>query len=67
VFAIADSYDFGGVYGPNGNGSGAGGSDDVIDFGGLGSGNGSHGGPFGAPTFDPPTYGGQDDSGNDES
>jgi hypothetical protein len=36
----------------NGNGSTAG-TEDVVDFGGLGSGNGSHG-PFGAPTYDPP-------------
>jgi hypothetical protein len=74
VYVIADSYGIDDTYGidasfGNGNGTGnaAGGSDDVIDFGGLGSGNGSHGGPFGAPTFDPPTYGEQDDSGNDES
>jgi cell division protease FtsH len=73
VFAVADSYGsggyLGGAYGPNGNGSGTvtGGTDDVIDFGGLGSGNGSHGGPFGAPTYDPPTNGEPDDSGNDES
>ena len=40
----------------NGNGSGSRrhhGTDDVIDFGGLGTGNGSHG-PLGAPTYDPP-------------
>ncbi len=73
VFAIADSYGsggyLGGAYGPNGNGSGTGtsGSEDVIDFGGLGTGNGSHGGPLGAPTYDPPTYGEPDDSGNDET
>jgi hypothetical protein len=71
VFAVADSYGFGGAYGPNGNGSGTGtgtgGSEDVIDFGGLGSGNGSHGGPLGAPTYDPPTHGGPEESGNDES
>jgi hypothetical protein len=69
VYAIADSYGIDGTYGTNGNGSGtaASGSDDVIDFGGLGSGNGSHDGTFGAPTYDPPAYGGPDDSGNDES
>jgi hypothetical protein len=69
VYAIADSYGIDGTYGTYGNGSGtaASGSDDVIDFGGLGSGNGSHGGPLGAPTYDPPAHGGPDDSGNDES
>ena len=73
VFAVADSYGsggyLGGAYGPNGNGSGTGtgGSEDVIDFGGLGTGNGSHGGPLGAPTYDPPTYGGPEETGNDES
>ncbi|TVZ01685.1 AAA family ATPase [Trebonia kvetii] len=74
VFAIADSYGSGGflggsAYGPNGNGSGTGtsGSEDVIDFGGIGTGNGSHGGPLGAPTYDPPAYGEPDDSGNDET
>jgi ATP-dependent Zn protease len=35
------------------------GSEDVIDFGGLGSGNGSHG-PLGAPTYDPPAHGESD-------
>jgi hypothetical protein len=72
VYATADAYGvdgyIGGSYGTNGNGSGTvTGTDDVIDFGGLGTGNGSHGGPLGAPTYDPPTYGGPDDSGNDES
>jgi hypothetical protein len=47
----------------NGNGSSAygtaTGSDDVIDFGGLGSGNGSSG-PLGAPTYDPPGQGDSD-------
>jgi ATP-dependent Zn protease len=42
----------------NGNGSVTG-SEDVIDFGGLGSGNGSHG-PLGAPTYDPPAPGESD-------
>ena len=50
-----------GIGNGNGNGSAAG-SEDVIDFGGLGSGNGSHG-PLGAPTYDPPTYGEPDGSG----
>jgi len=60
----------------NGNGNGtsgaAGTGDDVIDFGGgLGSGNGSngtgsngtgsYGGPFGAPTYDPPAQESPDD------
>ena len=40
----------------NGNGSVTG-ADDVIDFGGLGTGNGTHGGPLGAPTYDPPGSG----------
>jgi cell division protease FtsH len=75
AYAIADAYGadslFDGSYGANGNGNGNGstlesGSDDVIEFGGLGSGNGSqpngsNGGPFGAPTYDPPTYGSPDD------
>jgi len=53
----------------NGNGNGNGsltGTDDVIDFGGLGNGNGSHG-PLGAPTYDPPTYGESDGPDNDHS
>ena len=75
VFAIADSYgsdSYDGLprrrYGPNGNGSAAqtGGTDDVIDFGGLGNGNGSHSGPLGAPTYDPPGHGGSDDSDEDD-
>jgi cell division protease FtsH len=44
----------------NGNGSGTpADTEDVIDFGGLGTGNGSHPGPLGAPTYDPP--GSEDD------
>jgi cell division protease FtsH len=66
VFAVADSYGpggyLGGSYGANGNGSGTvtGGTDDVIGFG---PGNG----PLGAPTYDPPAYGGPEDPDNDES
>jgi cell division protease FtsH len=73
VFAVADSYGPGGYldgsFGPNGNGTGtvAGATDDMIEFGGLGAGNGSRTGPFGAPTYDPPAYGEQDEPGNDES
>jgi cell division protease FtsH len=60
AYAIADygagSF-FDGSFNGNGNGAGgATGTDDVIDFGGLGSGNGSHG-PYGAPTYDPPSDG----------
>jgi ATP-dependent Zn protease len=54
-----------GIGNGNGNGS-ATGSEDVIDFGGMGSGNGSHG-PLGAPTYDPPTYGESDGPDNDQS
>jgi cell division protease FtsH len=58
AYAIADGYGAGnfldGTYLGNGNGTG---TDDVIDFGGgLGTGNGSHG-PLGAPTYDPPSDG----------
>jgi ATP-dependent Zn protease len=61
AYAIADGYGsdgfFDGSFSGNGNGAGgASGSDDVIDFGGLGTGNGSHG-PLGAPTYDPPSDG----------
>jgi cell division protease FtsH len=71
VYAIADGY---GTHSNGSNGSGdfldgafggddgAADGDDVIEFDGLGSGNGSHGGPYGAPTYDPPTYGPQDGS-----
>jgi ATP-dependent Zn protease len=65
AYAIADSYGtssiFDGSFGGNGNGNGNGngsvtGTEDVIDFGGNGSnGNGTYGGPFGAPTYDPPS------------
>lgn len=73
AYAIADSYGTGtlldGSFGENGNGNGNGnvtGTEDVIDFGGLGTGNGSHGnGTYGAPTYEPPTYGGSD-GGSDE-
>jgi ATP-dependent Zn protease len=57
AYAIADGYGAGnfldGTYLGNGNSNG---TDDEIDFGGLGSGNGSHG-PLGAPTYDPPSDG----------
>ena len=71
---------FDGSYGANGNGNGTNGTlesgaDDVIEFGGHGSGNGSqpngsnrpgsNGGPFGAPTYDPPSYGSPDDPDNE--
>jgi len=60
AYAIADygtSHLFDNPFDGNGNAtSGVTGSDDVIDFGGLGTGNGSHG-PFGAPTYDPPSNG----------
>ena len=61
AYAIAD-YGAGNFYDGsfNGHGNGAGGADDVIDFGGLGSGNGSHG-PLGAPTYDPPSDGPDDE------
>jgi hypothetical protein len=52
-------------FGANGNGSVTG-TEDVIDFGGLGTGNGSHG-PLGAPTYDPPGYGGPDGPDSDHS
>jgi len=60
AYAIADGYGAGnfldGTYLGNGNSNGTG-TDDVIDFGGgLGTGNGSHG-PLGAPTYDPPSDG----------
>jgi hypothetical protein len=70
AYAIADSYGtgsiFDGSFGGNGNGNGNGsvtGTEDVIDFGGLGNGsngngsngNGTHGGPLSAPTYDPPS------------
>jgi cell division protease FtsH len=60
AYAIAD-YGAGNFFDGsfNGHGNGAGGvagPDDVIDFGGLGTGNGSHG-PYGAPTYDPPSDG----------
>jgi cell division protease FtsH len=56
VVTVPEAYLYGNAS-SNGNGAGSGtGTEDVIDFGGLGSGNGSHG-PFGAPTYDPPTYG----------
>ena len=61
AYAIADGYGTGnfldGSYQRERqrNGSGTG-TDDVIDFGGLGTGNGSHG-PLGAPTYDPPSDG----------
>ena len=61
AYAIADSYGsgsfFDGSFDGNGNANGNGsvtGADDVIDFGGFGTGNGTHGGPLGAPTYDPP-------------
>jgi hypothetical protein len=65
AYAIAD-YGSGGLldgsFGGNGNGNGdSNGTNDVIDFGGFGTGNGSHGGPLGAPTYDPPASGGSDD------
>ena len=60
AYAIADGYGAGslldGSYNGNGNGTGATGTDDVIDFGGFGTGNGSQG-PLGAPTYDPPSDG----------
>jgi cell division protease FtsH len=56
AYAIAAGGFFDGSF--NGNGTG---TDDVIDFGGLGTGNGSHG-PLGAPTYDPPS----DGSGNEQ-
>jgi cell division protease FtsH len=68
AYAIADSYGtgsfFDGSFGGNGNGNGSvTGTEDVIDFGGLGNGgngngsngNGTHGGPLSAPTYDPPS------------
>jgi len=75
AYAIADGFGSGslfGGFGDNGNGNGSGTtSGDTIDFGGLGSGsgsrgNGSYGGPLGAPTYDPPSYGGSDDSDEDD-
>jgi ATP-dependent Zn protease len=72
VYAIADAYGtggyLGGSYGPNGNGSSTvtGGTEDVIDFGGLGTGNGSHG-PLSAPTYDPPSYGEPEDTDGEHS
>jgi hypothetical protein len=63
AYAIADGYGAGnfldGSYLGNGDSNGTG-TDDVIDFGGLGSGNGSHG-PLGAPTYDPPSDGPDDE------
>jgi hypothetical protein len=60
AYAIADSYGtgsfFDGSFGGNGTGTG---TDDVIDFGGLGNNNGNGNGPLGAPTYDPP--GSEDD------
>jgi hypothetical protein len=55
----------------NGNGNGSGtvygtatGTEDVIEFDGLGNGNGSHG-PLGAPTYDPPADGESDEPDDD--
>jgi cell division protease FtsH len=59
----------------NGNGTGTTsgtvtGTEDVIDFGGLGTGNsngnGSYGGPLSAPTYDPPGHNRPDDSDEDD-
>jgi cell division protease FtsH len=69
AYAIASGNGFG-PFGVNGNGTGSDG-DDVIDFGGgFGTGanggpagNGSNGGPYSGPTYDPPSYGPQDGSG----
>jgi len=63
VYAIASGNGFA-PFGVNGNGSGSE-DEDVIDFDGFGTGsNGSNGGPYSAPTYDPPTYGPQDGSGD---
>jgi ATP-dependent Zn protease len=69
VYAIADGYGAGNFFDEsfNGNGNGTGGvtgTDDVIDFGGLGNGNGNGNGsqgPLGAPTYDPPSDGSDND------
>src|SRR6201996_7031642 len=75
AYAVADygsgsffdgSFDASGSGSGNGNGnSSVTGTDDVIEFGGLGTGNGTgngtHAGPLGAPTYDPPPYGEPED------
>jgi cell division protease FtsH len=70
LVTIPEAYLNGSGYGTgNGSGNAAGGvagSEDVIDFGGLGSGNGSHG-PLGAPTYDPPEHGESDGPDSDHA
>jgi ATP-dependent Zn protease len=65
AYAIADGYGgsfLDGTYLGNGNSNGTGGTEDVIDFGGLGNGNGNGSqGPLGAPTYDPPSDGPDDE------
>jgi hypothetical protein len=58
VVTIPDAY-------VNGNGNGAGGTEDVVDFGGYGTGNGAYG-PWGAPTYDPPGSDGEQGEAGDE-
>jgi ATP-dependent Zn protease len=64
VVTIPESYLHG-----NGTGSGSEPSD-TIDFGGFGSersnGSGSYTGPLGAPTYDPPSHNGPDDTVEDD-
>jgi cell division protease FtsH len=63
AYAIATGNGFA-PFGVNGNGAGSE-DEDVIDFDGFGTGShGSNGGPYGAPTYDPPTYGPQDGDGD---
>jgi hypothetical protein len=59
AYAIANGYGTGSFLDGSYNGNGIGGvtgTEDVIDFGGPGNGNGSQG-PLGAPTYDPPSDG----------
>jgi cell division protease FtsH len=60
ALVVASSSLFDGNFNGNGNGT-ASGSEDVIEFDGLGSGNGSHSGPLSAPTYDPPGSAEDDD------
>jgi cell division protease FtsH len=68
AYAIANGYGTGGFLDGSYNGNGIGGvtgTEDVIDFGGLGTGNGTgtgSQGPLGTPTYDPPP----DGSGNEQ-
>ena len=69
VVTVPESYLNGNGYGTGTTSGTATGTEDVIDFGGLGTGNsngnGSYTGPLGAPTYDPPADGESDEPDDD--